>query len=61
MRCMRLLYLGAPRLNDDISLYGNDVDTIKESIANGRSGQMPAFNGILDEGQIKLLTAWLSQ
>ncbi|MBN4053902.1 cytochrome-c oxidase, cbb3-type subunit III [Haliea sp. AH-315-K21] len=53
--------LGAPRLNDDIWLYGNDIDAIEESIANGRSGQMPAFNDTLDDVQIKLLTTWLSQ
>lgn len=51
--------LGAPRLNDDIWLYGDDIDTIKASIANGRNGQMPAFNELLDDVQIKLLTAML--
>lgn len=53
--------LGAPRLNDDIWLYQGDLDSIKESIAIGRNGQMPAFSGSLDDVQIKLLTAWLSQ
>ncbi len=53
--------LGAPRLNDDIWLYQGDLESIKESIAVGRNGQMPAFNETLDDVQIKLLTAWLSQ
>lgn len=53
--------LGAPRLNDDIWLYQGELETIKESIAAGRNGQMPAFNETLDDVQIKLLTAWLSQ
>ncbi len=53
--------LGAPRLNDEIWLYGNDIETITTSIAVGRNGQMPAFNDLLDDVQIKLLTAWLSQ
>lgn len=53
--------LGAPKLNDDIWLYQGDLESIKESIAVGRNGQMPAFNETLDDAQIKLLTAWLSQ
>lgn len=51
--------LGAPRLNDNIWLYGGDIEVIKESIASGRNGQMPAFNELLDDVQIKLLTAML--
>ena len=51
--------LGAPRLNDNIWLYQGDLEAIKESIVAGRNGQMPAFNDILDEVQIKLLTAML--
>lgn len=53
--------LGAPRLNDNVWLYGGDIETITESIAAGRSGQMPAFGAILDDVQIKLLAAWLSR
>lgn len=53
--------LGAPRLNDNIWLYGSDLDAIKESIADGRNGQMPGFNDTLDDVQIKLLSSWLSQ
>ncbi|MDC1436841.1 cytochrome-c oxidase, cbb3-type subunit III [Gammaproteobacteria bacterium] len=51
--------LGAPRLNDDLWLYAGDLDSIKASIANGRSGQMPAFGDLLDDVQIRLLTAML--
>ncbi len=51
--------LGAPRLNDDIWLYQGDLEAVKQSIAAGRNGQMPAFNDILDDVQIKLLTAML--
>jgi len=51
--------LGGPRLNDDIWLYGGDPDTLRSTIANGRNGQMPAFNPRLDALQIKLLMGWI--
>lgn len=51
--------LGAPRLNDDVWLYGGDDASIRASVANGRNGQMPAFDGRLDDLQVRLLTAWL--
>lgn len=51
--------LGAPRLNDDIWLYGGSEDAIHASIADGRNGQMPAFGERLDDTEIKLLVAWL--
>lgn len=51
--------LGAPRLNDDVWLYGGDREAILHSITVGRSGQMPAFGATLDELQIRLLVAWL--
>jgi cytochrome c oxidase cbb3-type subunit 3 len=52
--------LGAAALNDDIWLYGGTRDAVRESIANGRSGVMPAFGTRLDAMQIRLLTAWLT-
>lgn len=51
--------LGAPRLNDDIWLYGGSEETIIQTIASGRNGQMPAFASRLTETDIKLLVAWL--
>lgn len=53
--------LGALRLNDSIWLYGDDIASIRTSIAVGRSGQMPAFAERLDDLQIRLLVAWLLQ
>ncbi len=53
--------LGAPRLNDNTWLYGGDIDAVAESIANGRSGVMPAFGERLDDTQIKLLLALLTK
>lgn len=53
--------LGAPRLNDDIWLYGGTEEVIRASVAGGRNGQMPAFGARLDDMEIKLLVAWLLQ
>ena len=35
--------VGAPNLTDDVWLYGGDAATLKETVAKGRDGQMPAF------------------
>ncbi len=53
--------LGAPRLNDDIWLYGGDAGKIIHSIANGRSGKMPAHADSLSPEKIHLLTAYVFQ
>lgn len=53
--------LGAPRLNDDIWLYGGSREAIEYTLVNGRNGMMPAFEGRLDDLQIKLLVAWLGR
>jgi len=53
--------MGAPSLKDDVWLYGGDLNTIKTSIVLGRQGEMPAFEGRLDDLQIKLLVAWLTR
>ena len=52
--------LGAPSLADDVWLYGNDEVALRESIAVGRMGEMPAFAARLDDTQIKLLLALLA-
>jgi cytochrome c oxidase cbb3-type subunit 3 len=53
--------LGAPRLNDDIWLYGDSAKAVAESVANGRNGVMPAFGERLDDTQIRLLLALLTE
>ena len=53
--------LGAPRINDDIWLYGGDLDTLKTTLRQGRFGIMPAFDARLDDFQIKLLVALLAR
>ncbi len=51
--------LGAPRLSDDIWLYGNSEYQLRHSISIGRSGVMPAFENRLNDTEVKILTAWL--
>lgn len=53
--------LGAPNLTDDVSLYGSSEGAVRQSIAEGRNGIMPAFGDRLDDTQIRLLVAWLSR
>lgn len=51
--------LGAPNLADAIWFYGGDKATVKETIAQGRKGEMPAWEDRLTESQIKTLTAYV--
>jgi len=50
---------GAPKLSNQIWLYGGDRATIVETISYSRKGMMPAWNGILDEATIKQLTLYV--
>lgn len=50
--------LGAPRLNDDIWLYGGDLKSIKATIYGGRAGVMPAWSGKLDDSTLKKLAVY---
>ena len=51
--------LGAPRLNDQIWLYGGDPDSIRETLVKGRNGMMPNFKDTLSEDQRRLITAYV--
>ncbi|MEP5369138.1 c-type cytochrome, partial [Parvibaculum sp.] len=51
--------LGAPNLTDAIWLYGGDKQAIVETVSNGRSGVMPAWNERLSEGTINSLTLFV--
>ncbi|MGB7740335.1 MAG: cytochrome-c oxidase, cbb3-type subunit III [Steroidobacteraceae bacterium] len=53
--------LGAPNLTDQIWLYGGDAATIKQTLMNGRNGQMPAWGDKLGEQRIKLLAAYVTK
>ena len=41
-----------PNLADDDWLWGGSTEAIENSIANGRLGFMPAFDGVFDEQQL---------
>ena len=51
--------LGAPNLTDQIWLYGGDDASITSTLANGRGGVMPAHKAILNDDQIRVITAWV--
>lgn len=51
--------LGAPDLTTSALTYGAGYEEIYRSIAEGRTGRMPAFGTTLDATQIRLLTVWL--
>ncbi|RME65986.1 MAG: cytochrome-c oxidase, cbb3-type subunit III [Alphaproteobacteria bacterium] len=51
--------LGAPNLTDAIWLYGGDLASIMDSIANGRGGVMPTWEGRLDPAMLKSLAVYV--
>jgi cytochrome c oxidase cbb3-type subunit 3 len=51
--------LGAPNLTDGIWLYGGKPADIEKTIATGRGGVMPTWNGRLDPVTIKMLAAYV--
>ena len=53
--------LGAPRLSDAITLYGNTREAVIETITNARYGVMPAWGPRLDEDEIKAVTLYVHQ
>ncbi|HLB31247.1 MAG TPA: c-type cytochrome [Gammaproteobacteria bacterium] len=44
---------GGPNLTDEISLFGNDRDTLRDVIANGREETCPPWGATLDAATIK--------
>jgi cytochrome c oxidase cbb3-type subunit III len=51
--------VGAPRLSDDVWLYGGSRAAIYSSVWNSRSGVMPAFGGRLTEDTIRKLVVYV--
>jgi len=51
--------LGAPNLSNNIWLYGGSPRTIKETIAGGRNGRMPAHNEFLGKAKVHILAAYV--
>jgi len=50
---------GAPKLNDQIWLYGGDRNSVVHSITFARAGVMPAWSGRLDEVTLKQLALYV--
>lgn len=51
--------LGAPNLTDNTWLYGGSAGVIRQTIQNGRNGQMPAHGEFLGKDKVHLLTAYV--
>jgi cytochrome c oxidase cbb3-type subunit 3 len=51
--------LGAPNLTDGEWLYGGDEAAVRQSIARGRQGQMPAHEALLGPDRVRLLAAYV--
>jgi len=51
--------VGAPRLNDAIWLYGGTKADIERQITRPRMGQMPHWEGRLDDATIKMLALYV--
>jgi len=51
--------VGAPNLTDNIWLYGGTSKAIKQSIAKGRQGHMPAHDEFLGEAKVHILAAYI--
>lgn len=51
--------LGAPNLTDAITLYGNKLDDVVETVTNSRAGLMPAWAHRLDPVTVKSLAVYV--
>jgi cytochrome c oxidase cbb3-type subunit 3 len=51
--------LGAPNLTDHIWLHGGALATVRDTIAHGRQGAMPAHAARLGDTRVKLLAAYV--
>lgn len=51
--------MGAPNLTDDNWIYGNGLETIKETVTGGRRGVMPAHGDLLGEDRVHVLAAYI--
>ncbi|MCZ2720317.1 cytochrome-c oxidase, cbb3-type subunit III [Marinomonas sp. 15G1-11] len=50
---------GAPNLTDNIWLYGGSEDRIMQTVRNGRNGKMPAWNEILGEDKVHIVSSYV--
>jgi cytochrome c oxidase cbb3-type subunit 3 len=50
--------VGAPNLSDNTWLYAGDLDSVEQSIREGRGGSMPAWRGRLGATDLRLVAAY---
>ncbi len=55
------LGVGAPSLTDGATIYGQDPQTVYNTLTLGRRGVMPAWAGRLGEAEINLLALYVSR
>ena len=51
--------IGAPDLTNNTWLYGGSPGAIRQTIAKGRTGRMPAHNEFLGEAKVHILAAYI--
>lgn len=51
--------MGAPNLTDGIWLYGGTQQMVEATLRNGRNGMMPAFDQLLGEERVHLVSAYV--
>jgi cytochrome c oxidase cbb3-type subunit 3 len=51
--------IGAPNLTDNSWLYGASAGVIRQTIAKGRNGVMPAHRDFLGEDKVHVLAAYV--
>ncbi len=51
--------MGAPNLTDKVWLYGGSKAAITDSVANGRTGVMPAWSEILGNDKVHVISAYV--
>ena len=51
--------MGAPDLTDDYWMYGDSKESLRQTVANGRHGSMPAHRALLGETRARLAAAYV--
>jgi cytochrome c oxidase cbb3-type subunit 3 len=51
--------MGAPDLTDSYWQYGGDFASVRDSIAHGRQGMMPAHEPLIGKTRARLVAAWI--
>jgi cytochrome c oxidase cbb3-type subunit 3 len=51
--------IGSANLTDDIWLFGGGRERVRETIENGRTGTMPAWNNVLTPDEIRVVAAYV--